>query len=174
VRAATSFADCSLSSNPACAIPVPTVTPCAQPWISPTKALAITDEASPFALRSTRNRLRTAMHQGADVNPEPVVTGDAEVFLRRVRLISVSNLSARFPRHAMRTRTSPRPVSADELGRCGAEHGGGRQCVGAALASHGRGHRFETCHAHQHKRLLQPTPQGRLPADCQQTTLSRP
>jgi hypothetical protein len=55
--------DCSLSSNPACAIPIPTVTPCAQPWISPTKALAITDEASPFALRSTRNRLRRAMHR---------------------------------------------------------------------------------------------------------------
>jgi hypothetical protein len=33
-------------------------------WISPTKALAITDEASPFALRSTRNRLRGAMHHG--------------------------------------------------------------------------------------------------------------
>ena len=65
MRAATSFADCSLSSNPACAIPVPTVTPCAQPWISPTKALAITDEASPFALRSTRNHPRTAVRRGA-------------------------------------------------------------------------------------------------------------
>ena len=31
---------------------------------SPTNALAITDEASPFALRSTRNRLRTAVRQG--------------------------------------------------------------------------------------------------------------
>jgi hypothetical protein len=29
-------------------------------------ALAITDEASPLALRSTRNRLRTAVRQGAN------------------------------------------------------------------------------------------------------------
>jgi hypothetical protein len=41
----------------------------------------------------------------------------------------------------------PQPVSDDELGRHGAEHGGGERCVGAALASHDRGHRFETCHA---------------------------
>jgi hypothetical protein len=110
------------------------------------------------------------MHQGADVNPEPVVTGDAEVFLRRVRLVSVSNLSARFPRHAMRTRTSPRPVSADELGRCGAEHGGGRQCVGAALASHGRGHRFETCHAHQPKRFSASLERAACQKICQKIT----
>jgi hypothetical protein len=66
-------------------------------------------------------------------------------------------------------------VTADpaELGRCSAEHGAGGQCVGAALASHGRGHRFETCHAHQHKRVPEPPSEALLPADCQQTTLSR-
>jgi len=78
---------------------------------------------------------------------------------------SVSNLSARHPRDAMRSRTSPRPVSAEELGRCGAEDGVGQQCVGAALASHGRGHRFETCHAHQAKRFPGPRFLGRLPED---------
>jgi hypothetical protein len=60
----------------------------------------------------------------------------------------VSNLSARLPRDALRSRTSPRPVGTDELGRCGAEHGAGGQYVGAALASHGRSHRFDPCHAH--------------------------
>ena len=33
------------------------------------RRLAITDEASPFALRSTRNRPRTAMHHGCDLLP---------------------------------------------------------------------------------------------------------
>jgi hypothetical protein len=37
--------------------------------------------------------------------------------------------------------------------------------VGAALASHGRGHRFETCHAHQHKRPPSLRRSGRLPED---------
>jgi hypothetical protein len=60
----------------------------------------------------------------------------------------VSNLSARLPRDALRSRTSPPPVGTDELGRCGAEHGAGGQYVGAALASHGRSHRFDPCHAH--------------------------
>jgi hypothetical protein len=66
----------------------------------------------------------------------------------------------------MRSRTSPRPAGMDELGRCGAEHGVGVGRVGAALASHGRGHRFETCHAHQHKQVLTPPSRARLPADC--------
>jgi hypothetical protein len=39
-------------------------------------------------------------------------------------------------------------AEAAELGRCGAEHGAGVLCVGAALASHGRSHRFDPCHAH--------------------------
>jgi hypothetical protein len=38
------------------------------------------------------------------------------------------------------------------------------------LISHGRGHRFETCHAHQHKRLPGTPLRRQLPADCQQTT----
>jgi hypothetical protein len=87
-------------------------------------------------------------------------------------LSSVSNLSAQLPRDAMRSRTSPRPVTVDELGRCGAKHGAEGQCLGAALASHGRGHRFETCHAHQHKQAPQALPRPRLPADCQQTAVS--
>jgi hypothetical protein len=31
---------------------------------TPPRHVSITDEASPFALRSTRNRLRTALHRG--------------------------------------------------------------------------------------------------------------
>jgi hypothetical protein len=40
-----------------------TVPPYATTRRSPAKRLAITDEASPFALRSTRNHPRTALHQ---------------------------------------------------------------------------------------------------------------
>jgi hypothetical protein len=54
-------------------------------------------------------------------------------------MVVVSNLSARQPCDAVRSRMSPRPVSTDELGRYGAEQGSGERCVGAALASHGRG-----------------------------------
>jgi len=50
----------------------------------------------------------------------------------------VSNLSAHLPREAMRSMTSPRAVSTDELGRCDAEHGAGEQRVGAALDSASR------------------------------------
>ena len=45
--------------------------------------------------------------------------------------------------------------------------------VGAALPSHGRGHRFETRHAHQRKQVPESPFRAWLPADCQQTTLSR-
>jgi hypothetical protein len=55
------------------------------------------------------------------------------------------------------------PLVRMSWGRCGVEHGAGKQRVGAALASHGRGHRFETCHAHQPKRL----PGSLQPAVCQ-------
>jgi hypothetical protein len=44
--------------------------------------------------------------------------------------------------------------------------------VGAALASHGRSHRFDPCHAHQHKHLPGILLRHLLPADCQQTTSS--
>ena len=72
----------------------------------------------------------------------------------------------------MRSRASPPPGGADELGRCGGEHGAGERRVVPALTSHGRGHRFETCHAHQHKRPSRIPRWRRLPADCQQTTNS--
>jgi hypothetical protein len=85
---------------------------------------------------------------------------------------SVSNLSAHQPRNAMRSGTPPRPLSADELGRCGAEHGVREQCVGAALASHGRGHRFETCHAHQAKRFSASLPRAVCQKICQKITAS--
>ena len=45
--------------------------------------------------------------------------------------------------------------------------------MGAALASHGRSHRFDPCHAHQHKRVAESPATAQLPADCQQTTCSR-
>ena len=41
----------------------------------------------------------------------------------RAGLSSVSNLAANPPRDAVSSMTSPRSVNADELGRCGAEHG---------------------------------------------------
>jgi hypothetical protein len=41
-----------------------------------------------------------------------------------------------------------------------------------AKSSHGRGHRFETCHAHQHKQPPRTTLRRRLPADLPQTTNS--
>jgi hypothetical protein len=50
--------------------------------------------------------------------------------------------------------TWPRPITANELGRCDAKHGDGEHCLGAALASHGRSHRFDPCHAHQSFSLL--------------------
>jgi hypothetical protein len=40
--------------------------------------------------------------------------------------------------------------------------------------SHGRSHRFEPCHAHQHKLPPRTLLRLRLPADCQQTTDSGP
>jgi hypothetical protein len=45
--------------------------------------------------------------------------------------------------------------------------------VAPALPSHGRGHRFETCHAHQHIQVPEPPCSAQLPANCQQTTRSR-
>jgi hypothetical protein len=70
--------------------------------------LAITDEASPLDLRSTRNRPRRAMHQGATpFFARPVTTGDPEAFVHGVRPSSVSNLSAQPPRFAMRSLVWP-------------------------------------------------------------------
>jgi hypothetical protein len=97
--------------------------------------------------------------------------GDAEAFLQEIRLPSVSNLSAHLPRDAMRSATSPRPVRADELGRCGAEHGAGELCVGAALTSHGRSHRFDPCHAHQRKRFQVSLQQAVCQRICQKMGL---
>jgi hypothetical protein len=44
---------------------------------------------------------------------------------------------------------SPRAAGFAELQGCGVAHGVGGRRVGAALASHGRSHRFDPCHAHQ-------------------------
>jgi hypothetical protein len=128
---------------------------------TPLPALAITDEASRSALRSTRNCPRTAVHQGChycrERTPLLVTRGDHS---RSSVCFSVSNLSARLPCDTRRSRTSPRPVTADELRCCGAEHGARGRYVGAALASHGRSHRFDPCHAHH--AFLQVTPVARL------------
>jgi hypothetical protein len=43
----------------------------------------------------------------------------------------------------------------------------------ARWISHGRSHRFDPCHAHQHKQAPESSARAQLPADCQQTTLSR-
>ena len=129
---------------------------------------ALTDEASPFALCSTRNRLRTAMHQGCASLPQ---TGH---HWRRLGVrctesdrFFVSNLSAQQPCDTKRSRTSPRPLTAYELGRRGAKLGTGEQCVEAALASHGRSHRFDPCHAHQPKRLPGPLERAACQKICQ-------
>ena len=66
----------------------------------------------------------------------PVTTGDPEAFVHRVRPSSVStapSLCHAQPRIGV-------TAEAAELGRCGAEHGAGGHCVGAALASHARSH----------------------------------
>jgi hypothetical protein len=96
----------------------------------------ITDEASPFALRSTESS-EDSNAPGCDPFFErPVTTGDPEAFVHRVRPSSVSTVPSLC--HAQ-----PRmgvTAEAAELGRCGAEHGAGGHCVGAALASHVRSH----------------------------------
>jgi hypothetical protein len=56
-----------------------------------------------------------------------------------------------------------------ELRRCSTANSAGQRRVGAALASHGRSHRFDPCHAHQHKRVLG-VPMG---AVCQQGSAGR-
>jgi hypothetical protein len=77
------------------------------------------------------------------------------------------------PRDTGCSTTSPWVAKAVELRRCGATRGRLRGRVWPALPSHGRSHRFDPCHAHQHKRLPGTLLRRRLPADCQQTTLSR-
>jgi hypothetical protein len=68
------------------------------------------------------------MHQGATpFFARPVTTGDPEAFVHGVRPSSVSNLSAHLPRDAMRSRTSPLPLNADELGRRSLTWGVGRR-----------------------------------------------
>jgi hypothetical protein len=76
------------------------------------------------------------------------------------------------PRNAVCSITRPHAARAVELRRCGAKRWRMRECVVAALPSHGRGDRFETCHAHQCKRLPGTLLRCRLPAACQQTTSS--
>jgi len=78
---------------------------------------------------------------------------------------TVSNLSAMPPCAASPTTTTPYSTIAADLGGCGGWRGGAGSRDEAALASHGRGHRFETCHAHQAKRFPGPRFLGRLPED---------
>jgi hypothetical protein len=95
-------------------------------------ACTITDDSHQSALRSIRNRPRTAMHRGATCSYDrPLATPRPSC--------TVSNLSAHsiaMPCAAGR-RLTPQYGRA---GRCGAKHGSGGHCVGAALASHGRVH----------------------------------
>jgi hypothetical protein len=60
----------------------------------------------------------------------------------RPRLCQQSVSTSPSPRYAPHCVASP--TLPGELRRCGAEHGEERPCVGAALCSHGRGHRVET------------------------------
>jgi hypothetical protein len=96
-----------------------------------------------------------------------------EVRIRRKTADRVSSLSAGPPRDALRSLAPPASFTVDELQRCGTEHSAGEQCLAAALASHGRGHRFDPCHAHQHKRLPGTPLRRLLPADYEQWLLQR-
>ena len=111
-------------------------TAAASPLVSPLKSPA-QRMTTTFALYSRPESSEdTNAPRGATCPTGRPATGDAEAFGgTESGLFSVSNLSAHLPRGAMRSRTSPRPVSADELGQCGAEHGAGERCVAAALAS---------------------------------------
>jgi hypothetical protein len=79
-----------------------------------------------------------------------------EVRIQRKTADRVSNLSAGPPRDALRSLAPPASFTVDELQRCGAEHSAGEQCLAAALASHGRSHRFDPCHAHHTKPQVTP------------------
>jgi hypothetical protein len=57
------------------------------------------------------------------------------------------------PRDATHSPGSPPSATAIELRRYGATRSVAFVSVVTALPSHGRGHRFETCHAHQPKRF---------------------
>jgi hypothetical protein len=69
------------------------------------------------------------------------------------------------PCHPMRSTTQPRSGRILDLGYCGAMRCAAWLHMGPALPSHGRGHRFETCHAHQHKPSSRPGSQRCLPED---------
>jgi hypothetical protein len=61
---------------------------------------------------------------------------------------TVSNLSAMPPGAASPTTTTPYSTIAADLGGCGGWRGGAGSRDEAALASQGRSHRFDSCHAH--------------------------
>ena len=73
------------------------VPPCAMTRRSPTKRLAITDEASPFALRSTRNHPRRAMHHGCVHSSVPRGSRERLPTARSLRSREDANLSRRSP-----------------------------------------------------------------------------
>ena len=60
-----------------------------------------------------------------------------------------------------------------ELRRCSTANSAGQRRVGAALASHGRGHRFDPCHAHQPKRFPAPILRAVCQKICQKITAWR-
>jgi hypothetical protein len=65
------------------------------------------------------------------------------------------------------------PDSAAGLRRCGATLSAARSGALAALGSHGRGHRFDTCRAHQDKRRFPACSNPLLSAHCQQEAQRR-
>ena len=135
------------AASPSCSKPLMTCRPPAPPTVTPTprKGTIAVHRRCPSRMWS-----RACRDDGAGVRGKTTTQGCAR---SQARMVVVSNLSARQPCDAVRSRMSPRLVSADELGRCGAKHGAGEQRVGAALASHGRSRWFEPNHAHQHNAL---------------------
>ena len=106
------FLPCSAHGQAAQSKHYLTVPPHAATRRSPAKRLAITDEASPLVLRSTRNRPRTALHRGGVDSSWLRAAGDDAASLRARDL----------PETALRA-TSPRPTtqpldSAFRLRRC--------------------------------------------------------
>ena len=83
-------------------------------------------------------------------------------------------LSARLACDAMRRTTSPRRASIYELGRCGAERGATELCVGAALASHGRGKSHPPAAQEITARILLSTVQLGLAGSAQSAFLVSP
>src|SRR5829696_9687314 len=111
----------------------------ASPPVAPptTRDLVITDEASPFARRSTPNHPRTALHRRCACPSRGRSGDDAEASMSR----SVSNLPATKPHIATASTASLHCELRAEQHRHEATRGCVLRCEWAARQWHARGHR---------------------------------